>query len=34
VFADEIVDSVPHLAHDAPFELALTPNGFVPLGRP
>jgi 5-formyltetrahydrofolate cyclo-ligase len=33
VFTDEVVDSVPHLAHDAPFDLALTPNGFVPLGR-
>ncbi|HZE65369.1 MAG TPA: 5-formyltetrahydrofolate cyclo-ligase [Sporichthyaceae bacterium] len=33
VFADEIVDSVPHLAHDAPFDLALTPGGFVQLGR-
>ncbi|HEY2830978.1 MAG TPA: 5-formyltetrahydrofolate cyclo-ligase [Sporichthyaceae bacterium] len=33
VFGDEIVDSVPHLAHDAPFDLALTPDGFVPLGR-
>jgi 5-formyltetrahydrofolate cyclo-ligase len=33
VFSDEIVDTVPHLAHDATFELALTPDGFVPLGR-
>jgi 5-formyltetrahydrofolate cyclo-ligase len=31
VFADEITDTVPHLAHDATFELALTPDGFVPL---
>jgi 5-formyltetrahydrofolate cyclo-ligase len=33
VFGDEVVDSVPHLAHDATFEVALTPDGFVPLGR-
>jgi 5-formyltetrahydrofolate cyclo-ligase len=33
VFAEEVVDTVPHLAHDATFDLALTPDGFVPLGR-
>lgn len=33
VFADEVVDSVPHLAHDATVEWALTPDGFVPVGR-
>jgi 5-formyltetrahydrofolate cyclo-ligase len=33
VFADEVVDFVPHLAHDAVFDLALTPDGFIPLGR-
>jgi 5-formyltetrahydrofolate cyclo-ligase len=34
VYADEVVDHVPHEPHDVAMTAALTPDGVIPLGEP